>query len=113
MSPRVPRPLLKYVEREEIWLSVLTAWILAPFCLTLVGLFIGTIVTRNPRADLQAPDLIQALWGAGLGLLIGVAVALFVTIWYPGRVRRDHDQHLHPIKTGPGHDAEYTDHGRS
>jgi hypothetical protein len=74
---------------HETTIALGLAWFLGPFTGALVGFYLGTIWATSTAVDLQNRDIQFGLMTGGIGLLLGVAFAIVVTLTYPKRVERD------------------------
>ncbi len=87
MVPNLPDMLQKFIDQGEKAYAIITAWILGPLCFTVFGFYFGTIAADPTHVgDLREPLIVDGLYYALGGLAIGIAVAVFVTLWYPRQV---------------------------
>ncbi len=83
------------LRHQESKLGVTVAWLLGPAIFALVGFYLGTIWASPSDLDLQYPDIRYGFMTALIGLAIGVAIALAVTIFYPPVINREYDHPAH------------------
>lgn len=68
------------------------AWTIGLAWFTLGGFYLGTIFGKKHVYDLQAKDISGiGLNGMIIGLLVGIAVASFITFAYPKSTKRDEE----------------------
>ena len=75
--------LKKIGHNEDNLIAMGIAWTIGIVFFTLAGLYMSLIINSDHQIDFQDHDFRGALPGMGLGFLIGLSVALFVTIMYP------------------------------
>jgi hypothetical protein len=85
----LPKPLQRLLRREDIRFGVAISWALGLSLAPLAGFYFGTIAGSPHVVDLQVADMENGLRGAGIGLLIGVGMALATTILYPTYKERE------------------------
>lgn len=95
MVSKLPAPVRRILEREEIALALGVAWTIAPLLGAAAGFLFGTIVDEHVT-DLQLHNVRNGFRGAGIGVLAGFAFALIVTIVYPRVAMRERPHHDEP-----------------
>jgi hypothetical protein len=86
------------LRHQESKLGVIIAWLLAPAIFCLVGFYLGTIWGKDNTMDLQLPAIEYGFKTSLIGLAIGLAIAIGVTIFYPPVINREYreaEEHPH------------------
>ena len=74
---------------EDNLIAIGIAWFVGTIVCTLVGFYFGTVAGSNHIIDFQPKDMVAGFKGAGIGLAVGIFIAIWVTIQYPRATQRD------------------------
>ncbi len=81
------KKLLRY---QETQIALGFAWTVVPLALTALGFYLGTIWATNSETDLRLGDIQFGLRTGAIGLLVGLLVAVGVTVFYPPVIEREY-----------------------
>ena len=74
---------------EDNLIAIGIAWFVGTVICTLIGFYFGTVCGSDHVVDFQPKDMAAGFKGGAIGFVIGVGIALWVTIQYPKATRRD------------------------
>jgi|GEM_PF-1164238 len=90
MLKLLPKPIRKALERQENQMAFTAVWLVFPVVATLAGFYMGTFFASEHVVDLQPKDIDNGWIGAGIGFLVAILSAIFVTVTYPKYVEQDY-----------------------
>jgi hypothetical protein len=80
----------RMMRHQESRVGVAVAWAIAPLFFTLGSFYLATVWATRNGLDLNAADMQRSFPVAVIGFIVGVLIAIAVTVFYPPYINREY-----------------------